>query len=418
MPRFSQDAGSGEGAPLRVVMLDLLSIIPYYTGHLCEALNRNGSCRVDLASITYDHDPEFFKRIGVRNDPGALNFGYELTGFPVRIRQALKALEYLLNLLALLVRMTLSRPDVLHIQFLPLLAYGIPVERWFLLVVRALGIRTVYTVHNVLPQNTGDRFRLTYSRVYELADMLICHDSEAAVRLQTEFAVSTRKVRIIPHGPLFEESPALQRKTVRINLGVKEDDCVVLWQGILRPYKGVSFLLNAWRLVCAATPKATLLVVGSGEKRLERELRKEVSALGIQSRVRQELRFVSMSELDDYYAAADVLVYPYSQVTTSGALMTGIVRRKAIVATRLPAFEHVLRHEESALLVRYGDEDGFASSLLRLIHDPSLRHSLAERLHKLQSKLPRWDEIAKLTVECYGSLHSEARCREGGPVLT
>lgn len=418
MPTHSSGATFGGAASMRVVMLDLLSIIPYYTGHLCEALHKIGQCEVTLASITYDHDVEFFSRKAIHNDPGALDLTFKLRCAPVRLRQMLKGVEYLVNLLALLGRIVRFRPDVLHVQFLPLLAHGIPVERWFLQIVRALGIRTVYTVHNVLPHNTGNRYRETYRRIYQLPDKLICHDSQATARLQTDFAVSPHRVTIIPHGPFFEALHAPPREQVRARLGFANDECVVLWQGILQPYKGVSFLLKAWRSVCAANPRATLLIVGSGERRFEQEVRDEVLTLGVQCRVLLELRFVSVEELSEFYTAADVLVYPYCQITTSGALMTGIVQRKAIVATTLPAFQSLFVHEKSALLIRYGDESGLAENLLRLINDPALRHNLAEQLYKQQSQLPRWDIIATLTLDCYRALLAHKRCRASDRTMT
>jgi len=115
--------------------------------------------------------------------------------------------------------------------------------------------------------------------------------------------------------------------------------------------------------------------------------------------VRLELRFVSVQELTDFYRAADVLVYPYREITTSGALLTGAVYGKPIVATALPAFEQILRHGETALLVHYGDVGALASALLRLIGDEDLRRTLGERL--LANGFPQWPEIASRTYECY-----------------
>ena len=85
--------------------------------------------------------------------------------------------------------------------------------------------------------------------------------------------------------------------------------------------------------------------------------------------------------------------------------MTGVVRGAAIVATRLRAFEQLLRHEENALLVPYGDADGLAASLIRLIEDESLREALGGRLR--QAPIPRWDDIARRTCECYRTVAAQ-----------
>lgn len=388
-------------AQMRVFMLDLLAIVPYYTGHLCAAAERTGGMRMTLASVSYSYDRQFFSRLGIRNDPGLLDVVSRLRRLPVAIRRMLKLLEYAVNMAVLLSRFAVSRPDVVHVQFLPLASRGVPVELVFLRLLHALGIKIVYTAHNVLPQDSGHRHAGTYRRIYQLADSLICHDTAAAMRLEKEFGAPRERISIIPHGPLFEAPSIGSAADARARLGFAADDCIVLWQGILRPYKGVSFLLNAWRQVCAGNARARLAIVGTGDSAEIRAIQQEAAALDMGSRVRLDLRFVSVQELADYYTAADVLVYPYSEVTTSGALMTGIVRGKAIVATSLPAFEDILQHGESALLVRYGDIPALAASLLRLIEDADLRRRLGEHLRVSAAQIVRWPDIARQTRDCY-----------------
>jgi glycosyltransferase involved in cell wall biosynthesis len=400
--------------PTRVLMLDLLSIVPYYTGHLCASLRGADGARVTLASITYQHDPEFFHRQGIHNDPGPLDVTYRLHRAPAAVRRLLKIGEYVVNMGALLARFAVSRPDLIHVQFLPLAAHGIPLEQWWLRLARAFGIRVVYTVHNVLPQDSGDRRAGAYRRIYRLADRLICHDAQAASRLAEQFGVAPERISIIPHGPLFEDIQSGPHTHVRERLGIASDETLVLWQGILRPYKGVSFLLKAWQHVCTRNARARLAVVGAGERDLVSELENEVRQLGIENRVRLEFRFVSVSELADFYEAADILVYPYKEVTTSGALMTGIVRGKAIVASVLPAFEQILRQGENALLVRYGDVEDLAAALLRLIGDAGLRRELGGRLAEAQ--FPQWEDIARRTCECYGAAVTVRTKRAAEPV--
>ena len=75
-------------------------------------------------------------------------------------------------------------------------------------------------------------------------------------------------------------------------------------------------------------------------------------------RVKLHFRFISTEELVALYRAADVVVYPYRAITTSGALATGLALGKAIVASDLPVFRELLTDRESALLVDPQDCDG------------------------------------------------------------
>src|SRR5579871_97714 len=386
--------------PLRICMLDQAAMIPYYTGHLCAAL-RGQQAAVSLASVTYQHDPEFFRQAGIRNHPGLVDLTYRLRRAPEQIRRMFKVLEYLVNLAALMLRVTVSRPDVLHVQFLPLSTRGVPIERWFLRAAKFRGILIVYTVHNVLPQDTGERYRSTYRHLYHLPDHLVCHDVQAASRLTAEFGIDPGRISIIPHGPLFEDTDASPREVARTRLGFPRDEPLVLWQGILRPYKGVEFLLRVWKRFCEVSSRGQLVIAGLGDRALMRDIEAGAEALGIRPRVRLELRFLTIREVADWYDAADILVYPYREITTSGALLTGVARRRAIIASRLPAFEQLLHDGINALLIPYGDVEGWAYALLRLVGDPELRQSLTSCLRASQASFPRWADIASRTCDCY-----------------
>src|SRR5258706_9220733 len=144
---------------IRVFMMDLLSIVPYYTGHLCAALKQVDELRVDLGSITYYLDRELFVRRNLRTDPDLLDLASRVPTCPAALRRALKAVECLINMAALLLRFSFTKPDVIHVQFLPMAAVGLPFELWFLRIARRFGIKVVYTVHNLLPHDTEDRQR-------------------------------------------------------------------------------------------------------------------------------------------------------------------------------------------------------------------------------------------------------------------
>ncbi len=388
---------------VRVFMMDLLSIVPYYTAHLCAALAAREDIEVEIGSIRYYLDPGCFARLGLRLSPGPLDIVSRFTHIPSIPRRVLKTVECIVNMAWLAVRFVIGKPDVVHVQFLPLVLFGFPFELWLLSFAHRRGIKIVYTVHNVLPHDTGERHRRLYQKLYTMADRLICHDAAAKNRLVEQFGQDASRISIIPHGQLHAPDSGGSQREARRRLGFSAGDCVVLWQGILAPYKGVGFLLDAWRTVSATNPHARLAIVGGGEERVAREIRDRVASSGLNGSVRLELRFITVPELEDFHSAADILVYPYADATTSGALMTGIGYGKAIVATHTPAFEQVLLHNENALLISYGDTNEFSGELSRLIANADLRQRLGERLRRGKDRITSWETIAGLTAECYAA---------------
>jgi glycosyltransferase involved in cell wall biosynthesis len=394
----------GVGRPLRVYVLDLLAVVPYYVGNLCAALGRQGGVAAVYGSTTYHRDPQFCEDHGVKVDSGVFDLSWKLGWAWPPVRRFARLAEYLLNLCILAARFSVRRPDILHVQFLPLISFRLPFEIWLLRYCRSLGIRLCCTVHNVLPHDSGASERVLWGRVYSMMDAFICHDRLSAKRLSSEFEVDPAVTTVIPHGPMFGADHSLTPVEAKRQMGYQSNCRMVLCQGIIRPYKGVPFLLDAWQSVARIAPHARLVVAGHCEKQLKSELEQAVSRLGIQASARLDLRFLPSRTVELYHQAADILAYPYREITTSGALVTGIAAGKAVVATRLPAFEELLKQDEAAELVTFGHTEGLAAALLRLIHDPALCKRLGEGASRLAAATPSWDEIAQRTRAFYSAL--------------
>ena len=386
---------------LRVFMMDLLSVVAYYDAYLCQAL-QSQDIDVALGAITYYLDRGCFRRQGVRNHPGLLDFVGKRR-LPATLRRTLKVLEMVINLVALAVRFVWARPDVVHVQYLPLLERRFSLELWFLRYCRSLGSAVISTVHDILPHDTGEWHELRFKRTYEMMDGLICHSEAVKQELVTRFGIPSEQVWVIPHGPLFHDrsAPAATRSE---QLESASSPTVVLCQGWVRPYKGIEFLLDSWKEVQQTGAKAKLLIAGSGDFTYLDRIRERVDLLALQDSVELCFGFVSVGEMLAQYQAADILVYPYKAITTSGALMTGLAQRKAIVATSLPAFREILQHGKNAFLCDYGDVKSFASALVSLINDPALRRRLANKTAPFSIGGNSWQEIAAQTKDCYASV--------------
>lgn len=406
-------------------MMDLLAIVPYYTAYLSRALRAAGVA-VTVGSISYYLDPTCFRSRGLGLDPGLLDVvgRYRLPRLP---RRVLKLPEALLNLAALAVRFGLRRPDIVHVQFLPMLRWRVPLDLWLLRLCRRRGSRIVLTVHDLLPHDTADRYRELYRGLYGFADGLICHSAAVEGRLRTEFGVMAEHIAVIPHGPFFYDLPerscdspgraggatsmgeaaaeGQNAAVVRAEFGVGATGPVVLWQGILFPYKGVDLLLAAWAAVEARVPGAWLVVAGTGAPELLAAVQAQIAALGLE-RVRVHPRFLSTEELVALYRLAAVVVYPYRAITTSGALATGLALGKAIVASDLPVFRELLTHGETARLVDPTDTAVMAGALAELLEQPALRAAMEERVRALQFGERSWSAIARQTRQVYEHLLS------------
>ena len=393
----SASTAASAAAP-RVCLLDLWATVPYYTAYLAGALQHAGAS-VQVASMTYYLDPDCFVSRGVQTDPGVLDVVGRLR-LPRLLRRVLKFGEGLVNLLGLTVRFLFRPPDVLHVQFLPMLRSRLPVDYWFVRLCQRRGIPVVLTVHDLLPHDTGEHYRALYGQLYGQVDALICHSIHIQTRLQKEFGVTEEKLAVIPHGPFFFDLSGDASDETRAELQVAPGQHVVLWQGILLPYKGIDLLLQAWVKVERLPVDLCLVILGTGDPALIADLQAQARRLGLRN-VRFHPRFCTAAQLVSAYRLAEVVVYPYRAITTSGALATGLALGKAIVASRLPVFEELLTDGEDAFLVDPEDATEMANAILEIVRNPELRASLEASVKKMRFGEQMWHTIAQDTLKLY-----------------
>lgn len=386
-------------------MMDLWAIVPYYTAYLSKALLAEGA-NVTVGSISYYLDPSCFTSRGIKVDPGLMDVvgKFNLPRLPRRI---LKLVEAMLNLAALTVRFAISPPAVIHVQYLPMLKTRLPLDFWFLEFCRKRGSKLVLTVHDLLPHDTGEAHWQTFQKLYQMMDRLICHSDHVKARLVKEFPVEEGRVAVIPHGPFFYDLPDVDSTDVVKSLGVESGATIVLWQGIIFPYKGIDLLLDAWQKVEATCANACLSIAGTGSPEILAQIQEQVKRLNLMH-VNFCFRFVSAEELVALYRAADIVVYPYRAITTSGALATGLALGKTIVASDLPVFRELLTTRQNALLVDPQSAEQLADALVELVQHPELREQFAARIRAMNFGDQSWRAIARATVEAYDTALSDS----------
>ena len=215
---------------------------------------------------------------------------------------------------------------------------------------------------------------------------------------------------------MFYDYQAIDKSEAKRQLGFSPEQCLVLYQGLVRPYKGLDFLLDAWAQVQLQQPNARLVIAGRGEQCHMDVVKAKVEAIAGQSSVRLDLRYITSQELPIYYQAADIAVYPHREITQSGALLTGIAFGKPIVATTLPGFREALEGYEGAACVEYGDAKGLSQLLVRLIANEREREQLANPAARQEAEMS-WQVIARQTRGCYedvlrGTPGTQAPARE------
>jgi len=227
-------------------------------------------------------------------------------------------------------------------------------------------------------------------------DAVVVHSEHGAGRLRDELGVPAERIRVIPHGA-FDHYRRIASPTPLPDELARAEGPVILFFGLLRPYKGLDVLLDAFRQV----EGAELWVVGMPRMPLE-PLREAAAQAG--GTVRFVPRFVTDDQIPAYFDRADVVVLPYREIDQSGVLYTALAFGKPLVLSSVGGFTEVGERHGAARLVPPGDASALAAALNELIRDPGERQRLGQAAARAAATHYSWDDIARRHMDLYRDL--------------
>ena len=351
----------------------------------------------ELASPAFYLEPDFLAAYPVA--PWITNLTVRVAR-PRPLRLASRTVEVALNGLRLLWRINRRRYDVVHVQWMPLDHRQTVGMRLLRTVCDRAGARLVFTAHNVLPHDDGGADPAIVRRNLNCAHLVVAQTDHVARELRT--AIRTRSPIVeIPHGPLFVDRPLPAPADAAARLDWPLDP-TVLFLGLLRPYKGLDLLAEAWPQVLGAHPEARLLVVG---KVLDAAVRPELDRLRALPRVQIVDRYVSVSRMLDSYAVARVVVFPYRRISQSGALMTAVGVGRPSIITPLDGLVEQVRGLTSSVVATDVTGPALARALIDgLERAPALLLAAADDRAALAASDGGWAAIAAATHRAYEDL--------------
>lgn len=361
---------------MRVRIVDPPAYTPPYDHALCTALAAGGA-DVELVTSPFRH--------GGRPLPD----GYELNDHFYRVAGPLplKVAQHPLDMLRL---RRLPPVDVTHFQWLPIQA----IDRHLL----PAG-PTVLTAHDVIPREPRPGQLGALAKTYRAVDAVVVHSQHGREVLTDTLDVDSERVHVIPHGVFDYLKRVPNAKPLPPEFAGVERP-VVLQFGLMRPYKGIDLMLEAFT---AADPDAELWIVGMPRMPIE-PLRKLAEDLGIADRVRWLPRFVNDDEIAAFFERADVVALPYRQIDQSGVLFTALAFGKPLLLTRVGGFTEIADRHGAAVSVAPGDLTVLARGLTELLTDGARRREVAAAAAELADREYSWRSIADRTLELYRAL--------------
>jgi glycosyltransferase involved in cell wall biosynthesis len=250
-------------------------------------------------------------------------------------------------------------------------------------IAKRCGAETCMIVHNMTDHETASwKTRLSLWQLTQ-ADRFVTHNMALAGQINEHFP--DRHVDVFPH-PVFDDFPAPTGRLPR------EAEMELLFFGLVRPYKGLDILVDAFAK--ADRSDARLTIVGEFWGGLD-ELKSQIAGFNGNGQIDLIPQFVSDADAAEYFERSDVVVLPYRSVTGSGVIPTAYHYGRAVIASDLPGLADVIRENETGWLVKPEDADDLAqliSSLKRPVAD------VAGAQARAFGKTLNWERFAKLVA--------------------
>ncbi len=283
----------------------------------------------------------------------------------------------------------LTGADIVHVQWLPLA----PADR--LMLGRVAGrARLVHTVHNAdaYHADAGVQGR-GYRGLLDRFDALIVHGETTRTALVGQ-GVDPARIHVVPHPPmrLAQAEPE--------DLAAVPDPALprLLFFGTIRPYKGVDLLVEACLGLWRAGHRFELALAGKPFMDIAPILA-AVREAGFGERLVTDLGFLREQRLDAHLRKAEILVFPYRHIDSSGAFLSALHYGKAMVTSDAGMFGAL--PEGVAIRVPADNVSALSQALLPLIESAAIRQAAGACARAYGETSGDWKDTALRTIDVY-----------------
>lgn len=245
------------------------------------------------------------------------------------------------------------RREIVDGRYDAIVLYAVPTTGWQTIrFARQVGVPVVFRAldasHKIRRTPVAPLIRLAERYVYRNAT-LISANNEAMAQYCIDESDRTGPavVNLPPVDITHFSSVAVSRGAMRERLGIAAESRVIMYMGSFFSFSGLDVFLDRIASAVRNDPRLHVLLVGGGH--LDRSLRQQVLALGLDGRV-TFTGVVAYRELPDYLRAADVAINPFRpEFLTHIALPHKVMQYMAAgvpaVSTRLSGLHSVLGDE-------------------------------------------------------------------------
>lgn len=257
--------------------------------------------------------------------------------------------------------------------------------------------KLVFICHNVAPHEQGRISKLALPIVLKLAlgkgDGFIVHAQSDGRLLHTYLPKAKYVVTPIP---TYADLGIEDTSEIELPMTLPDDRPILLFCGIVRPYKGLDVLLDALA-ICVKERPLHLLVAGEFWGGSEPEYRQQIKELGIEEHVTILNEYLPDELLAACIDRSDVVVLPYKSATQSAIIQTAFGRGKPVITTNVGGLGEVVENGRTGLVVPPEDPISLAKAIVNYF-DLAPHMTLKKNILEKQKTSFSWGKLEELIL--------------------
>ncbi|KAM3091675.1 glycosyltransferase family 4 protein [Phormidesmis sp. 146-35] len=243
----------------------------------------------------------------------------------------------------------------------------------------------------------------------ETADRIVATSPQERDHMRS--LVSTHgNIDVIPCGTDIRRYGSVSQSEARRQLGIPQDEKVVLYVGRFDRRKGIE---TAVRAVAQSQLRSQIkLIIGGGSRPgqsdgIERErIEGIVSDVGLQNATQFPGR-LGNENLHLYYAAADVCLVPSHYEPFGLVAIEAMASHTPVIASDVGGLQYTVVPEVTGLLAPPKNDAAFAEGIDRILSNPEWRNQLGKAGRKRVEEKFSWDGVASQLGDLYSQVMEE-----------
>lgn len=281
------------------------------------------------------------------------------------------------------------KPDIVVMKYW--MSYLAPSLGTVARLLRRKGIRVVTILDNVIPHETKF-FDKPFSKWFLKQNDLCVAMSDSV--LADMLLLAPQVPHICQPHPLYDHfGTKMEQAEARSSLGLKQNLKTLLYFGLIRDYKGLDMLIDAF----GRLPEDYQLVIAGESYGSFEKYEKQIAALPEEKRSRILIfnRYIGDEEVPAFFSAADVCVLPYRSATQSGITAISLHFDLPLIATPVGGLPQSIGATGIGLMTSEATPEALVAAIGEYFATPSEQWTAA--IAELKGKAT-WENLANAII--------------------